>query len=1334
MILFLYLSILSILLCSVSGTAHKLSVVQDVKFGKRDSARLEEEVQQCSAPLKQWSASEHKDVYRVGVLAIRGFDAAYREFNTTFADYLTATAGTSFDRPVRFELKPLNFTSLFTDTEEVEVDFIYVNPSAFSCIESEFGANSLVSQISLRKVGGKSFDLTQFGGVIFSRADSGVSTIEDIKDKSVACASISGLGSGQMQFRLMQQSGLSYINDPKQMVFTSNQGKVVNGVLDGTFDIGFVRTDQIERTKDANGNLVDASKLKIIEPQKNLFNDGIPFPFQSSTELYAEWNVAALTHVADDVAKEVQNAMLDLANHAEVGAVLNACYSNLNCDLGSSGFASQIACKEECHDQITLNCDQKIPLAILANKAKAEGKYTGWRTTLSYMELRNMQEETGFIQKNENTGKMQCIRSSGIYSAITCPPGHFKKSEEDVLNGCASQNITCNEGFQCVCKPCVKAFDVDVSPVDLKKGCAKMSNCGSVPQTKQIQFRARDNKKRDDSKMEVIIHEGQQSRTVPVTHISSSDSYEYEFSVTGTAIGILILEILVDDEQIPESPLRVEVTARNCALDTNDGQRIADKDGNCICITAAMEIGGSCVLFSTFLPSILVPLFITAMIALYFYVDMKRKQADSVWAVKTSELFFDEPPEIIGRGTFGLVLLGEYRGTQVAVKRVIPPRVYSKAINTNKALGKGEIATLEDTNSHFPKLERKLSDLGKGEHPFDIEIGTNKEGNLRQQKVIPPRVDSKTINTNKALGKSEIATLEDTNSNFPKLERRMSNLGRGERPFDIEIGTNKEGNLRQQKPSRRDNELFYGLKSGAFGLSSSAASGSLTSRIKTSFKDEYSRLKSDFIVEMRQLSKLRHPCITTVMGAVIATREEPMLIMEYMDHGSLYDLLHNQTLQIEGELVLPILRDIAQGVRFLHAAEPQVVHGDLKAQNILVDSKFRAKVADFGLSQKKQIGATGTPLWMAPELLRGESENSAMSDVYSFGIILFEMYSRKDPYDGEDHREVLRLVADPIFNKRPEVPESCPSLVASIMKECLDRTPGSRPTFEQLDLRLKDLSVEHVEPGKMNFSMQDKKLIQAGRNEKLLFDVFPQHIAEAIRDGRKVDPESREIVTIFFSDIVGFTNISSKLSALQVSDMLDRLYIRFDELSRIHDVFKVETIGDAYMAVTNLVKNQPDHAKRIAMFSIDALCAANDTLINTNDPSMGVVNIRVGFHSGPVVANVVGSRNPRYCLFGDTVNTASRMESNSIINRIQCSRRAYNFVHRQYPEISIRPRGKIHIKGKGEMRTYWINEERTPSCNVSVSSNESSQTGLSGTRKRDKYNIEILTRVREIAE
>lgn len=226
-----------------------------------------------------------------------------------------------------------------------------------------------------------------------------------------------------------------------------------------------------------------------------------------------------------------------------------------------------------------------------------------------------------------------------------------------------------------------------------------------------------------------------------------------------------------------------------------------------------------------------------------------------------------------------------------------------------------------------------------------------------------------------------------------------------------------------------------------------------------------------------------------------------------------------------------------------------------------------------------------------------------------------------------------------------------------------------------------------------NLSMEAALQMHMSRTENLLFDVFPKHIAEALRSGRKVEPENHDCVTIFFSDIVGFTEISSVLDPMKISDLLDRLYNSFDALSHYHDVFKVETIGDAYMAVTNLTKKQPDHCKRIAEFAIDAIRVANQTLVDKEDPTRGFVNIRVGFHSGPVVSNVVGSRNPRFCLFGDTVNTASRMESNSAPNRIHCSGASAELLKIQHPNLRLNPRGTIEVKGKGDMETFWVNED-----------------------------------------
>ena len=326
---------------------------------------------------------------------------------------------------------------------------------------------------------------------------------------------------------------------------------------------------------------------------------------------------------------------------------------------------------------------------------------------------------------------------------------------------------------------------------------------------------------------------------------------------------------------------------------------------------------------------------------------------------------------------------------------------------------------------------------------------------------------------------------------------------------------------------------------------------------------------------------------------------------------------------------------------------------------------------------------------MAPELLLGQL-NSFKSDVYAFGIMVWEVYARQDPYLGEDPDAVLKQVADvhATPEKRPEIPEDCPFQAQEIMKAAWHNDPMLRPAFSELEKMLQRLDTNSMGP-RVNGGGEENQT-------RLLNDVFPQHIADKLRKGEKIEPEHRECVTIFFSDIVGFTDICSMIDASKVSQMLDRLYTAFDALSGEHKIFKVETIGDAYMAVTNLVEDQPnDHALRIAHFAISAIEAANSTLIDPQSPEMGTIKIRVGFHSGPVVANVVGTRNQRYCLFGDTVNTASRMESNSEAGRIHCSDQAAKILKQQITladssTLNVSCRGEIAIKGKGTMKTHWV--------------------------------------------
>lgn len=145
--------------------------------------------------------------------------------------------------------------------------------------------------------------------------------------------------------------------------------------------------------------------------------------------------------------------------------------------------------------------------------------------------------------------------------------------------------------------------------------------------------------------------------------------------------------------------------------------------------------------------------------------------------------------------------------------------------------------------------------------------------------------------------------------------------------------------------------------------------------------------------------------------------------------------------------------------------------------------------------------------WMAPELLRGESLNTVASDVYSFGVILYEVYARKDPYfdseDSMDAQQILAQICDPKINKRPPPPKDCPSQLASLMKDCMVARAGERPSFEEVDIRI----------GRVEARKQDDNNATVS-----LYDIFPHHIARALQSGKKIEPEHKESVTIFFSD------------------------------------------------------------------------------------------------------------------------------------------------------------------------------------------------------------------------
>ncbi|KAK9970242.1 hypothetical protein ABG768_026201 [Culter alburnus] len=206
--------------------------------------------------------------------------------------------------------------------------------------------------------------------------------------------------------------------------------------------------------------------------------------------------------------------------------------------------------------------------------------------------------------------------------------------------------------------------------------------------------------------------------------------------------------------------------------------------------------------------------------------------------------------------------------------------------------------------------------------------------------------------------------------------------------------------------------------------------------------------------------------------------------------------------------------------------------------------------------------------------------------------------------------------------------------------------------------------------------------------EDLLHQMLPKTVAKQLRQNKHVEAESYEKVTIFFSDIVGFTAISASCTPLQVVEMLNNLYMCFDTRIDSYDVYKVETIGDAYMVVSGLPERNGDkHADEIAKMSLDLVAAVRQVTI-PHMPNKRL-QLRAGIHTGPCVAGIVGYKMPRYCLFGDTVNTASRMESTSLPQKVHASSATYLALMKDNA-YELQLRGEIEVKGKGKMNTYWL--------------------------------------------
>ena len=237
-----------------------------------------------------------------------------------------------------------------------------------------------------------------------------------------------------------------------------------------------------------------------------------------------------------------------------------------------------------------------------------------------------------------------------------------------------------------------------------------------------------------------------------------------------------------------------------------------------------------------------------------------------------------------------------------------------------------------------------------------------------------------------------------------------------------------------------------------------------------------------------------------------------------------------------------------------------------------------------------------------------------------------------------------------------------------------------RQTSEELELRVLERTAD--------LKRANQKLAKAQeKSEGLLLNILPETIAHRLKEGDNAISDGFAEVSILFADIVNFTALSAQMSPSQLVMVLNQIFSAFDQLTEQFGLEKIKTIGDAYMVASGLPTPRPDHAEAIA----DMALAMRQEIAHLSQTFIQPLDIRIGINSGPVVAGVIGTKKFIYDLWGDTVNVASRMESQGRAGGIQITPATYACLQGKY---IFESRGPIEVKGKGKIETYWLMGKR----------------------------------------
>ncbi|ELU09493.1 hypothetical protein CAPTEDRAFT_115665, partial [Capitella teleta] len=464
-----------------------------------------------------------------------------------------------------------------------------------------------------------------------------------------------------------------------------------------------------------------------------------------------------------------------------------------------------------------------------------------------------------------------------------------------------------------------------------------------------------------------------------------------------------------------------------------------------------------------------------------------------------------------------------------------------------------------------------------------------------------------------------------------------------------------------------------------------------------------------------------HENLVKFFGACLEPLEA-MSISEYCPKGSLMDILQNDSLNLDWSFKSSFITDLVSGMRYLHNTS-QMKHGNLSSEVCMIDSRWTLKISGFDLDilpslRRDSYADLGMAiLWNAPEVLRNPGDpavKTKSSDVYSFAIILQEIITRDEayfigtcPYTAGEVIERVREIRPQPF--RPQMDEyggnnqNVDVTLMELMYNGWHENPDSRPTFDDAaqvmaklnngrKTNLLDDMVHLLEKytSELECQVQEHTLRlieEKKRTEELLHSMLPRPVAEKLVSGESVVCELFDNVTIYFSDVVGFSEMCTRSHPIRVISLLNEIYTICDNIIAMHDVYKVETVSDCYLVAGGLFNKGSDHMRKVAQMAVQLLMQVGDKhrgILKDND-----LMIRIGIHAGPCAAGIVGLKMPKYCLFGDTVNVASRMQTTGEGMKIHLSSEAQKQLMR-FTDFQTESRGTLQIKGKGLMETFWL--------------------------------------------